>query len=581
MDGHSPISRSGHVVVFGFQGVARRIVRQLINAGQDIVVVDPKISHDERHDLERWGVQYFEGSGQRENTLRSLSLTTAKAALCVNEDDLRNIEIALLVREAAPELRIVMYAANQAVGRAIAHVTQPGAVLDVAQLASDSFVETVVRRNIHSIQFGDEEFLVATFRNEARGKLRSTWQDLAPVAVQPIDGGELISCPGRDFESSRGDLVTLIGTKSEFDYLGITLPRDREVQVGKKWRRGFRESLYAISDAVDRPFRVALGALVALGVISVAILAGSYSYPDGSKMSPFDAVYFTSETIATVGFGDFYFRDQDIWLRLWAVILILLGATLVAVTTALLTNALVSRRLAQSLGQQRLTKMRDHMVVVGLGSVGIKVVTDLKAAGYEVAVIDRSENNKYAPQVRAAGIPLVFGDATLPETLSAAGVERAAGVAVLTSDDLINIETGLAVRDASTPRTIPVALRLFERDLARVVGRSLDAGLARSTAELAAPWFVGAALDMDVLGTFYVGNTLFMAAKLHVRAGSGLDGLAMQNLATQTRVVALSRVSLGGAVEHPPRRDTSFVAGDIAFVIGQPRELLNLLQASE
>ena len=68
MDANPPITRSGHVVVFGFQGVARRIVRQLINAGQDIVVVDPNITHDELHDLQRWGVQYFEGSGQRDNT---------------------------------------------------------------------------------------------------------------------------------------------------------------------------------------------------------------------------------------------------------------------------------------------------------------------------------------------------------------------------------------------------------------------------------------------------------------------------------------------------------------------------------
>lgn len=575
---HLPVTRSGHVVVFGFQGVARRIVRQLIIAGQDIVVVDPLATHDEKDDLERWGVQYVEGSGQRENTLLNLSLKTARAALCVSEDDLRNIEIALLVREDAPDLRIVMYAANAAVGRAISHVTQPGAVLDVAQLASNSFVETVTRRNIHSIEFGDEEFLVATFKNEAKGKLRGVWRDLAPVAVRKMNDGELISCPSRDFESSRGDLVTLIGTKSEYDYLGITLPRGNEVEVGQKWRRGFRESFAAFSDAVDRPFRIAFGILVALGSVSVAILALGYREPDGTRMSAFDALYFTSETIATVGFGDFYFRDQSPWLRAWAIILILMGAILVALTTALLTNALVSRRLAQSLGQQRLTKMRDHMVVVGLGSVGIKVVTDLQAAGYEVAVIDRTENNKYIPQVRAAGIPIVFGDATLPETLSAAGVDRAAGVAVLTSDDLINIETGLAVRDAMGPRRIPVALRLFERDLARVVGRSLDAGTARSTAELAAPWFVGAALGLDVLGTFYVGNTLFLAAKLHIRHGGDLDGLEMQSLASQTRVVALSRASQGGKIEHPPQHDTSFAAGDTAFLIGQPRELLNLLQ---
>ena len=40
---------------------------------------------------------------------------------------------------------------------------------------------------------------------------------------------------------------------------------------------------------------------------------------------------------ATVGFGDFYFRDQEPWLRIWAIVLILLGATLVTLATAGLT----------------------------------------------------------------------------------------------------------------------------------------------------------------------------------------------------------------------------------------------------
>ena len=46
---------------------------------------------------------------------------------------------------------------------------------------------------------------------------------------------------------------------------------------------------------------------------------------------------------------------------------------------ALLTNALVSRRLAQSLGHGRIPGMRGHVVLVGLGSVGMKVLEGLLA----------------------------------------------------------------------------------------------------------------------------------------------------------------------------------------------------------
>ena len=51
---------------------------------------------------------------------------------------------------------------------------------------------------------------------------------------------------------------------------------------------------------------------------------------------------------------------------------------------ALLTNALVSRRLAQSLGHGRIPGMSGHVVLVGLGSVGMRVLEGLLGAGAEV-----------------------------------------------------------------------------------------------------------------------------------------------------------------------------------------------------
>jgi Trk K+ transport system NAD-binding subunit len=304
----------------------------------------------------------------------------------------------------------------------------------------------------------------------------------------------------------------------------------------------------------------------------------TYREPDGTPMSLLDAVYFTAETIATVGFGDFYFRDQPALLRLWAVLLILMGAALVAIATALLTNALVTRRLEQSLGRQRLTGLKGHIVVVGLGRVGSAVATGLREAGYEVAIIDGGEGQRFIPQMREAGIPVLIGDATLPETQEAAGIHRAAGVAVLTSDDLVNIETGLAVRGVMGDRPVPIALRVFSRNLARLVGAELDAGVARSIAELASPWFVGAALGIDVLGTFYVGPTLLIAARFDVREGGPLDGMAVGDFEGRAQAVAIRRAGADTTLEHPPVSASIVRSGDSVYLIGQYDDLLGLLQ---
>jgi Trk K+ transport system NAD-binding subunit len=293
-------------------------------------------------------------------------------------------------------------------------------------------------------------------------------------------------------------------------------------------------------------------------------------------MTIVDALYFTVETIATVGYGDFSFREQPGWLRLFAIALMLTGAMLAAVFFALATNALITVRLEEALGLRRLRGLAGHVVVIGLGTIGLRVVERLAAAGTGVAVVDSNEHNRYLAQVRAAGVPVVIADATLRSALTGVQLRDARAVAVLTSDDLVNLETALALRD-ELPDSVPLVLRLFDQQLAGTVGRTFGLGLVRSTAALSAPWFVGAALGLDIVATFYVGARLMLIGQLTVAAGGGLDGLAMQNLSARTRVVAIRRGDTG-ALEHPPRRDSRFGAGDRAYLIGPYEELLQVLR---
>ena len=60
-------------------------------------------------------------------------------------------------------------------------------------------------------------------------------------------------------------------------------------------------------------------------------------------------------------------------------------------------------------------------------------------------------------------------------------------------------------------------------------------------------------------------------------ASGGLDGLAMRELSAQALVVALHRAE-SGELEHPPRRDTTFSAGDEAYLVGLPDEVMQVLR---
>ena len=91
---------------------------------------------------------------------------------------------------------------------------------------------------------------------------------------------------------------------------------------------------------------------------------------------------------------------------------------------ALLTNLLVSRRIEQQLGQGAIGGMEGHVVLVGLGAVGLRVLEGLRAEGCEVVAVEYDERNRYIAHARALGVPVVIGDSTLGQTLASVNLAR-------------------------------------------------------------------------------------------------------------------------------------------------------------
>ena len=202
-------------------------------------------------------------------------------------------------------------------------------------------------------------------------------------------------------------------------------------------------------------------------------------------------------------------------------------------------------------------------------------------------MIERDQNNRFLSTADDLDVPVIFGDATLRRTLQAARVDQARAVAVLTQDDMVNIETGIVLREMLGPRVmpevvrpdVPLVLRVYDRALGAAVAQRFGFENVRSTVELAAPWFIGAAMGLQVLGTFSVGQRSFMVGGMHVAAGSELDGLQMFELSTQTRVIAITRQD--APVKLHPRRDARLRGGDTVYVVGPYRELLATLRKGQ
>jgi len=532
------VQKPGHVVVCGVDDTALRTIEQLLAAGADVVVVDAVAEAGAVAErlLEQWDVPLVRG--RLREALAEARLPEAAAVVCLAADDLAALEAALLVRRLRPEVRLVVRMANPQVGHALAEVVGEGCVLDVAALAAPSVVEICLGRRVHELTVAGREFLVADLVVDGAATVRELYGELAPLVIAAGEAPPVV-CPSRDVPVRPGDRVTAVGTLAQFAHQGVAEVVEHlrpqgpvgarvPAQRAETGRAGMRVLLRSLVAEADRPLRFAVILLGVLAVVSVLVLRVGYLKPDGTHMTLVDAAYFTVETIATVGYGDFNFAAQPTWLRVYAIGLMAGGAVLAAIVFALVTQLLVSRRIERSFGQRRVGAMR--------------------------------------------------GDATEIDVLDAANLAGATSVAVLTSDDLVNVEIGLVLREQLGARlpSVPVVLRVFDRELARGVEAGFGFRYVRSTAALAAPWFVGAALGLGVLGTFYVDQTLFLVGRLSVTAGGGLDGLTLWELAGQVRVVALHRAD--GHLEHRLRRDTGLAAGDEAYLVGRPDEVMQVLR---
>jgi Trk K+ transport system NAD-binding subunit len=559
-----------HIIVSGDDALATTIADELKNAGATVVrLVNSEAS---------------EAGVARELTLAEVAHATA--VVCAGDDDAMNLEIALLARKANPNVRVVARVANEVLREAVADDNGPGAILDVADLAAPVVVEACLAQATHQFQAAGIEFVVFGTEAYRDATLRELYGDLAPVAVIHAEGsptpGETEICPGRDQRVHAGDWTMMVGTAAEVAAQGIRIPGSKRTRSRQPLARRAVDAVRGVVNDFNPTFYPVAAATVIVLIGSTFVLRFGYRAPP--KMGWIDAFYFTIETMTTTGYGDFSFVNQPTWLRMYSTLLMFSGVTTTALLVAFVADVLLSRRFVFASARPRARHLRNHVIVVGLSALGIRVVTDLIAAGYEVAVVERNEDNRFLSAMRDLDVPVIFGDATLRQTLQAARVDRARAVAVLTRDDIINIETGIVLTEMLGTKTatkehwtdIPLVLRVYDRALGFAVAQRFGFENVRSTVEQAAPWFIGAAIGLQVLGTFAVGQRSFVVGGMHVAAGSELDGLRMFEMSTQTRVIAIT--TSNGLVKLHPRRDARLHADDTVYLVGPYRELIDTLR---
>ncbi|WP_155375574.1 potassium channel family protein [Catellatospora vulcania] len=521
-------ARNNHFVINGSDGLAYRLAEQLTTRyGVDVVVL---MSGEQRRDARDFSelprVRVVVVDRVDERALVKADVATAIGLALTVQDDVGNIHVALQARDLVPGLRLVVRMYNSHLGRGIEELLGNARVLSDAEIASPALVAIALDEvNAVPLPVGGRTLVVAR-------RADVTPDDVVCGLVDTTTGGTAPDLLPAD--PGRADLVLAEARVSSGVADSVA---DTVTTVARTVRRNARRwRLPAVVDTaktlISRQFRIAVA--VVLLILVGAGFAFARTRPEVASF--WDGVYVT--LVNALG-GPQLDADIPGWQQVLQLLVALAGLALVPLITAMVVEGAVNARLAVAQGRLRLPE-EGHIVLVGLGNVGTRVLRLLYDRDIPLVAIDVKEEARGVPLARELGVPLIIGDASRESTLRSAHVQNCRALMTLASNDVINLEAALHGRNLQ-PK-LRVLVRLFDGDLAARVRKTFSIRFTRSVSYLAAPAFAEALMEREVIGTISVERRVLLVAEVVVGTGSPLVGqrVAVADIAGAVRVIALA-----------------------------------------
>ena len=279
----------------------------------------------------------------------------------------------------------------------------------------------------------------------------------------------------------------------------------------------------ALARALFTPYDKSAGLLLygAIGLVAI-LLIETISAVFVLDNSAVDAIYGSAKTLVTVD-PNLDVDDGPGWYKLFTSLTMLVALVFAAGFTAGLVNRVVDRRLTGLVGRRAVPR-RDHVVVVGLGQVGMRLCLLLRSCGVPVVAVEQDEEGRNIGLARELGLPVVIGRGSDHSLMGRLSLHKARAVAAVTADDLENISVAMTARGIE--EDIRVVLRVGDGDVANETRSLLALGLIRDVHRIAAVLIASMALGNEAESVVCLGDDA------HLRFPDGrLEEVELQTLA--------------------------------------------------
>lgn len=476
----------------------------------------------------------MEAAEPTEAVLADAGVDRAAALALVYDDDETNIRAALTARRLNPRLRLVLRLYNRRLGQHIEELLDQAAELAGGSAAGRGGHSADIATTVLSDADTTAPALVATALVgtskvvDAEGLLLRAVERRPPRPGEVADPGlctlALLSATSNDPAGAEGSEDSGDGPQMLPDAEAVAAATGRgtvvleQVSYSGPPLPARRTGVMPFASLFSARLRWSLAGLVAAVVaLAVALIVVTDDHP-------LHAIYITLLDLFAINEPAIGAPTGQQILQLLSG---LVGLLLLPVLLAAVLEALGTFRTASALRKPP-RGLSGHVVLLGLGKIGTRVLTRLREQDIPVVCVEADPEARGMAVARRLRVPVVVGDVTQEGVLESAKIHRADALLALTSIDTTNLEAVLYAR--SVRPDLRAVLRLYDDDFAKAVYRTLrtahPAALtrSRSVSHLAAPAFAGAMMGRQILGAIPVERRVLLFAAVVVDGHPQLEG---------------------------------------------------------
>lgn len=146
-----------HVIVAGVGRLGFRIVEELLNFGEEMVGIEIKPENEFVRRVMAHKVPLIFGDATHAEVLKQAGVERASAIIPCTEDDLTNLEIALIARELQPDIHVVLRMFDHDMAQKVARGFNISTAFSTSALAAPAFARAATRADVtHAFYVADQ-----------------------------------------------------------------------------------------------------------------------------------------------------------------------------------------------------------------------------------------------------------------------------------------------------------------------------------------------------------------------------------------------------------------------------------------